>query len=59
MAGQKYQALADLLLHNERAKHFYKGLPDTTQIALSNNSSSICSMEDLRNFVSTVEQKKK
>ena len=57
MAGQKYQDLADLLLHN--AKHFYKGLPDTTQIALSNNSSSICSMEDLRNFVSTVEQKKK
>lgn len=56
MAGQKYQDLADLLLHNERAKHFYKGLPDTTQIALSNNSSS---MEDLRNFVSTVEQKKK
>ena len=54
MAGQKYQDLADL-----RAKHFYKGLPDTTQIALSNNSSSICSMEDLRNFVSTVEQKKK
>ena len=59
MAGQKYQDLADLLLHNERAKHFYKGLPDTTQIALSNNSSSICSMEDLRNFVSTVEQKTK
>ena len=58
MAGQKYQDLADLLLHNERAKHFYKRLPDTTQIALSNNS-SICSMEDLRNFVSTVEQKKK
>ena len=24
MAGQKYQDLADLLLHNERAKHFYK-----------------------------------
>lgn len=59
MAGQKYQDLADLLLHNERAKHFYKVLPDTTQIALSNNSSSIRSMEDLRNFVSTVEQKKK
>ena len=58
MANQKYQDLADLLLHNERAKHFYKGLPDATQIALSNNGSSICSMKDLRHFVDTVEQNK-
>ncbi len=54
----KYQDLSDLLLHNDRAKHFYKGLPDTTQIALSKNGSKICSMEDLRHFVSVVEQNK-
>lgn len=53
-----YQDLSDLLLHNERAKQYYKGLSDTTQIALSNNGSKICSMEDLRHFVSVVEQNK-
>lgn len=53
-----YQDLSDLLLHNERAKQYYKGLSDTTQIALSHNSSKICSMEDLRHFVATVEANK-
>ena len=27
MFGREYRDLADLLLNNERAKHFYKSLP--------------------------------
>ncbi len=51
MPGQKYEDLADLLLHNERAKHFYNALPDQIQISLSNNGQNIHSMEELRRFV--------
>lgn len=50
MSGQKYADLADLLLNNERAKNFYKSLPDSVQISISNNGSKICSMEELRQF---------
>ena len=55
---KKYQDLADLLLHNERAKHFYQGLEDQTQIALSKNGAKICTMEDLRQFVDSVDRNK-
>ncbi len=58
MADQKYENLKDLLLNNERAKHFYNELPNTTQVALSVNSDEICSMEALRGFVHDVEKNK-
>ena len=56
MAEQTYKNLKDLLLNNERAKHFYKELPSTTQMALSVNSEQICSIADLRGFVLDVDK---
>ena len=37
MFGREYRDLADLLLNNERAKHFYKSLPQDTQQILTEN----------------------
>lgn len=52
--ARNYENLTELLLHNERAKHYYQGLPTPTQLALTHNKETICSMNDLRNFVDTV-----
>lgn len=56
--AQAYENLSELLLHNERAKHYYQGLPTPTQLALSNNKDAIRSMNELRNFVDTVNRNK-
>ena len=37
MFGREYRDLADLLLNNERAKHFYKSLPQDIQQILTQN----------------------
>lgn len=44
MFGREYRDLADLLLNNERAKHFYKSLPQDTQQILTENGSEIRTM---------------
>ena len=49
MFGREYRDLADLLLNNERAKHFYKSLPQDTQQILTENGS----MTALRHFAKT------
>ena len=47
MFGREYRDLADLLLNNERAKHFYKSLPQDTQQILTENGSEIRTMTAL------------
>ena len=51
MLGKEYHDLADLLLNNERAKHFY--LPDEIQQTISHNGSEIRTMTALRHFAKT------
>lgn len=53
MFGREYRDLADLLLNNERAKHFYKSLPQGTQQILTENGSEIRTMTALRHFAKT------
>lgn len=53
MLGKEYHDLADLLLNNDRAKHFYKGLPDDIKQVISHNGDSIRSMNALRHFAKT------
>lgn len=53
MLGKEYHDLADLLLNNERAKHFYKALPDEIQHVISHNGSEIRTMAALRHFAKT------
>ena len=50
MFGREYRDLADLLLNNERAKHFYKSLP---QDILTETGSEIRTMTALRHFAQT------
>lgn len=50
MFGREYRDLADLLLNNERAKHFYKSLPQDIQQILTENGSEIRTMTALRAF---------
>lgn len=53
MLGKEYHDLADLLLNNDRAKHFYKALPDEIQQVISHNGSEIRTMTALRHFAKT------
>ena len=53
MFGREYRDLADLLLNNERAKHFYKSLPQDIQQILTENGSEIRTMTALRHFAKT------
>lgn len=53
MFGKEYRDLADLLLNNERAKHFYNGLPQPIQQIVSENGSEIRTMSALRHFAKT------
>ena len=41
------------MLGNERAKHFYKALPDEIQQTISHNGSEIRTMTALRHFAKT------
>lgn len=47
MAAQ-YPNLTLLLLHNERAKHFYDSLDVPIQVAVTTKGETICSMQQLR-----------
>jgi len=55
MPGKEYHDLADLLLNNERAKNFYKDLPDEIQQNISHHGEQIRSMTALRHFAATSE----
>lgn len=50
MFAKEYRDLADLLLNNGRAQHYYKGLPDNIQQTISHSSSEIRTMKSLRQF---------
>lgn len=50
MAEGTYQNLKDLLLNNERAKNFYKGLPDDVQQSISHHGDGIQTMARLREY---------
>ena len=53
MFGKEYRDLADMLLNNERAKHFYKDLPQDIQQIITENGSEIRTMSALRHFAKT------
>ena len=58
MFGREYRDLADLLLNNERAKHFYKSLPQDIQQILTENGSEIRTMTALRHFAKTAPKRR-
>ncbi len=45
---KQYSDLSNLLLHNERAKHFYDSLEVPIQVAITTQEKDICSMKQLR-----------
>ena len=53
MFRKEYRDLADLLLNNERAKHFYKDLPQDVKQTLTENGDEIRTMSALRHFART------
>lgn len=53
MFRKEYRDLADLLLNNERAKHFYKDLPQDVKQTLTENGDEIRTMSALRHFAKT------
>lgn len=56
MFGKEYRDLADLLLNNERAQHYYKGLSDAVQQSLSHHGEDIRTMSSLRHFAKASEK---
>lgn len=53
MFGKEYRDLADMLLNNARAKHFYKDLPQDVQQMITENGAQIRTMRALRHFAKT------
>ena len=53
MFGKEYRDLADMLLNNERAKKFYKDLPQDVQQIITENGQEIRTMSALRHFAKT------
>ncbi|MGN1230328.1 MAG: hypothetical protein ACI4TP_00365 [Anaerotignum sp.] len=53
MFGREYRDLADLLLNNERAKNFYKDLPQDVKQIITDNGNEIRTMHALRHFAKT------
>ena len=53
MFGKEYRDLADLLLNNERAKNFYKVLPQDVKQIITDNWNEILTMSALRHFAKT------
>lgn len=53
MFRKEYRDLADMLLNNERAKHFYKDLPQDVKQTITENGSEIRTMSALRHFAKT------
>ena len=53
MFGKEYRDLADMLLNNERAKNFYKGLPQDVKQIITENGNEIRTMSALRHFAKT------
>lgn len=53
MFGREYRDLADLLLNNERAKNFYKNLPQDVKQIVTDNGNEIRTMSALRHFAKT------
>lgn len=53
MFRKEYRDLADMLLNNERAKHFYKDLPQDVKQTITKNGSEIRTMSALRHFAKT------
>lgn len=58
MFGKEYRDLADMLLNNARAKHFYKDLPQEVQQTITENGDEIRTMRALRHFAKTAEKTK-
>lgn len=56
MFGREYRDLADLLLNNERAKNFYKDLPQDVKQIITDNGNQIRTMSALRHFAKTAEK---
>ena len=53
MFGKEYRDLADMLLNNERAKKFYRDLPQDVQQIITENGNEIRTMSALRHFAKT------
>ena len=53
MFGKEYRDLADMLLNNERAKNFYKSLPQDVKQIITENGNEIRTMSALRHFAKT------
>ena len=53
MFGKEYRDLADMLLNNERAKKFYRDLPQDVQQTITENGHEIRTMSALRHFAKT------
>lgn len=53
MFGKEYRDLSDLLLNNNRAKNFYKDLPQEVIQTITENGSEIRTMSALRHFAKT------
>ena len=53
MFGKEYRDLADMLLNNERAKNFYRDLPQDVQQIITENGQEIRTMSALRHFAKT------
>ncbi len=53
MFGKEYRDLADLLLNNDRAKNFYKGLPQDVKQIITDNGNQIRTMSALKHFAKT------
>ena len=53
MFGKEYRDLADMLLNNERAKNFYKSLPQDVKQVITDNGNEIRTMSALRHFAKT------
>ena len=53
MFGKEYRDLADMLLNNERAKKFYRDLPQDVQQIITENGQEIRTMSALRHFAKT------
>ena len=53
MFGREYRDLADMLLNNERAKNFYKELPQDIKQMITENGNQIRTMSALRHFAKT------
>ena len=53
MFGREYRDLADMLLNNERAKNFYKDLPQDIKQIITDTGHEIRTMSALRHFAKT------